>query len=1245
MDYKFGKPKNQHRVIVKPYKERREERLAKEAAAKAVQSQQQEQLAEVPGVKRTISTADVAFGAPSYDFEGADDGALATERSGGSTGLSGGGGGGYADADQGSLARFPPIGGITQLEKENYFGVQARESFFDYFRVLTRHSLTGGSSQAQLDHDDSMDDGHASLMATSPKAAAGYAKLKVANLPILAYDDGHEDGASGCPPPLNSALSFESNASEDSFVDVGASPLPGAGSDHQPKMSKPSYSRGKTYSRLRTRIDEKIPKTSDDQEIDVKRLLLEHISMKPNAEDNNRHYGDSGGTSRTENASQGTRGSPPRPLSARTIFLMGCISKRITPHAGLLVRKQYSSVLDLSSLGMHNSTLELLASSLPALPMLTELSVADNQLTDVGIVPLLESLVHCELVKLLNLSKNSIETKGAMALKEFLKSDQCNLDVLHLADCNLDDKKVNMFLPSISAKNTLLELDLSENLLGSHEAVNSLGARKIVPGGDGIMPSPVLIGESLALLLTQPHCSLRVLDLQWNRIRGASAVALCKSLAVNKSLKHVDLSFNGLGVDGGMALGNALHSNNSLVALKLKHNNISSKPCFTILSGVVTCKSLIEVDLAQNPIGEIGARHTLLLNIDHGTRVSVDIKGCTLQHRDPTCTWDERKLKGDYTLDMSNPYERAIMFHIIRLVGKNENMTIEKCKLAKPQEGVQDIEFGIHKYSKSVAPRGVLGRADSMKAGNAFAAAAAAAVAASASNTSRTAQTDGADGTSPRSVEHLTEHSLNSARELFRQTANKIFKQYDTDESGALDREELITILEQMGIDDAPYVVDSLMEVYDSDHSGVVEEAEFVEFLADMKNLHDKSLNKEVQYLYSLPPPPGGTMPPQYTPPEVGIFTFKVEGEQNISKLVSGLSGGSVGAMLDVAKNAAESDLLFGYAMSVVKITLLESKTLFQHLLREIGNETECLQKLLPRMMSSSDARALITYGTNSDFSKIHNLKQRLGNLYRIFTGLPMGYYSINLSDQSDLYCLSQLMEMNAFANKFRQSYGLGDTSQHRNWSGFRNIVLDNNPFEFTEEWLENIPRMGHLSFDFVYLCNFNMKEQTISNFRLFRVMVLLGMTDEGKRLHIFNKLSFNKDEGFYCSRGTGVRKWELTIHGAQEVAGHLHDLYALDVKVRKPVPHTMTMNSDEMVFLGSGLQPVEKKKKKGRKNSVQAPDFTSLAHTMSSDQLDGNPHNGTCNCPTQYSSTVYGCVCFYSHLDAYALFLQSNML
>ena len=131
----------------------------------------------------------------------------------------------------------------------------------------------------------------------------------------------------------------------------------------------------------------------------------------------------------------------------------------------------------------------------------------------------------------------------------------------------------------IATRRDFKELDLSQNELGSHEFA---------------LQQKETAGVALGSLLSDSRCTLETLKLSWNMLRFQSGSNLVKSLKFNTSLTYLDLSYNRLCADGGDVLGNALHSNRTLRILKLAHNNITSRPCCTILSGVVSCESLIK---------------------------------------------------------------------------------------------------------------------------------------------------------------------------------------------------------------------------------------------------------------------------------------------------------------------------------------------------------------------------------------------------------------------------------------------------------------------------------------------------------------------------------------------------------------------------------------------------------------------------------------------------------------------------
>ena len=71
----------------------------------------------------------------------------------------------------------------------------------------------------------------------------------------------------------------------------------------------------------------------------------------------------------------------------------------------------------------------------------------------------------------------------------------------------------------------------------------------------------------------------------------------------------------------------------------------------------------------------------------------------------------------------------------------------------------------------------------------------------------------------------------------------------------------------------------------------------------------------------------------------------------------------------------------------------------------------------LPRMASAADANQLITAVTGNDYSKIFSIKLSLGKIYRVYIGIPNGFYSLNLADLGDKTCFAKLAQLsNTFA-------------------------------------------------------------------------------------------------------------------------------------------------------------------------------------------------------------------------------------
>lgn len=199
--------------------------------------------------------------------------------------------------------------------------------------------------------------------------------------------------------------------------------------------------------------------------------------------------------------------------------------------------------MKLSHLSIGDKVAKILADSLADLPDIESVDISDNSLTDLSLVPCLQALSKIRNLTELNLSSNTIGPKAAKAISEYLSSSNCPLKKLIIQNSDVNDYECEKFITALQNNNNLIYLDLSDNRIGSAEALNF------------VRPNLITGGEAIAALLRSSKTELKILKLGWNMIRLHSAVDLASSLNYNKTLQYLDLSCNSLGRDGGETLG------------------------------------------------------------------------------------------------------------------------------------------------------------------------------------------------------------------------------------------------------------------------------------------------------------------------------------------------------------------------------------------------------------------------------------------------------------------------------------------------------------------------------------------------------------------------------------------------------------------------------------------------------------------------------------------------------------------
>lgn len=290
-------------------------------------------------------------------------------------------------------------------------------------------------------------------------------------------------------------------------------------------------------------------------------------------------------------------------ISPRIRFLASCMKDQINPRASLLLRKKITTKLDLKHQGMNDKMAKSFAKSLQQLPYLESINLTDNMLTDVGLTAVIQASMEMISLKELNLSQNKIGLFSAKALKDFLLSPNCCLETLVLSRSNIDDQECAHFIRAIEHLPSLTELDLSHNSVGKAEKVYRNTPRGSSNGG-GSGNNSITGTQAIAELLQSADCKLRTLNLEWNMIRLDGATSLMKSLAFNQTLTYLNLSYNTLNTEAGIALGISIIKNTALESINLSYTSLDAIGCITVCAGIIQNRSLKKVVLDGNPIGD-----------------------------------------------------------------------------------------------------------------------------------------------------------------------------------------------------------------------------------------------------------------------------------------------------------------------------------------------------------------------------------------------------------------------------------------------------------------------------------------------------------------------------------------------------------------------------------------------------------------------------------------------------------------
>jgi Ca2+-binding EF-hand superfamily protein/Ran GTPase-activating protein (RanGAP) involved in mRNA processing and transport len=498
------------------------------------------------------------------------------------------------------------------------------------------------------------------------------------------------------------------------------------------------------------------------------------------------------------------RRSEGAPTSPRSKFISACMQERMNPRASLVTRKNISKCLDLQHHGMGDAMGLVLSSALSDMPFMDSINLCDNNLTDVSLHPLLIAIASVPLLTFLNLSENKMDSVASRQLTEYLRNPDCPLQTLILNKSDVDDHECQAFVLALSTNAHLKSFDLSYNLLGTSETLNT------------VQPDVVTAGEAFGDLLAANTCPLERLNLGWNMIRLEGAESLARGLGKNWYLIHLDLSYNSFGIGGGEQLGAALLTNQTLQVLNLQNNNLNSSACFTICVAIEWNTSLTSVCFDGNPIGQLGAKILMQLPQICGSRVKVSAARCNISlkyEKDDMINMENPS--NIYDLRLDDPYERAICLKLLSVVANHSTYEFNKILYSPPvREKVPE--------SAKKAP-----------ASDAYSSKTRAATKKIPVSLVQSVLRDVTVQHDDDKIKLITALKAIQKATSDPDRVERLFKEYDADESGSLDVDELKSLLDSIGLHIELSVLEEAFDTHDIDGAGELELDEFQEFVRE----------------------------------------------------------------------------------------------------------------------------------------------------------------------------------------------------------------------------------------------------------------------------------------------------------------------------------------------------------------------------------------------------------------------------
>lgn len=281
-------------------------------------------------------------------------------------------------------------------------------------------------------------------------------------------------------------------------------------------------------------------------------------------------------------------------LSPEISYIRALKLKKRKPETMKLFNTSDQRELNLQEFGMGNCYAKIFASGIKEASGVETLNLRNNRLGDIGACHILESIAVNKLT-LLDLSYNSLGSKGFQSIANLLSKENCGLVTLHLEGVHLQSNHLLSITQALFNNSTLITLNLAKNNFDeraghhiNHLLENNIYIEKLDLHWNGIR------GEGLNALMTglSHNSCLLELDLSWNEIGQntltSSATKISECITINKTLRHLDLSNNRISNHECGIIAQGLRQNHTICGLHME-GNYCKVNCMGYLIQELTC--------------------------------------------------------------------------------------------------------------------------------------------------------------------------------------------------------------------------------------------------------------------------------------------------------------------------------------------------------------------------------------------------------------------------------------------------------------------------------------------------------------------------------------------------------------------------------------------------------------------------------------------------------------------------------